>query len=59
MGALDSERWGYPERCKDRYIMISQKKLELNNRIKFTGHIILDEGYGPDNEEYAFIAEKH
>ena len=39
-------------RCKENNITISLKKLELNNKIKFTGHIISDEGYGPDNEKY-------
>ena len=37
--------------------MIPQKKLELNNRIKFAGHIISNEGYRPDNEKYAAIAQ--
>ena len=43
--------------CNENSITISQKKLELSNRIKFAGHIILDEGYGPDNEEYGAIVQ--
>ena len=30
--------------CKENNITISQKKLEFSNRIKYAGHIILDEG---------------
>ena len=36
--------------------MISQKKLELSNKIKFAGHIISDEGFGPDNNKFTAIA---
>ena len=36
---------------------ISQKKLQLGNKIKFAGRIISNEGYSPDNEKYATIAE--
>ena len=44
-------------RCKENNITISQKKLVLSNRIKFAGHIILDEAYGLDNEKYAATAQ--
>ena len=44
------------QRCKENNITISQKKLELSNKIKFAGHIS-DEGYGPDNEKFAAIAK--
>ena len=43
--------------CKENNITISQKKLELSNRIKFAGHIISDECFRPDNEKYAAIAQ--
>ena len=44
-------------RCRENNITISQKKLELSNKIKFAGHIISDEGYGPDKEKFAAIAQ--
>ena len=44
------------QRCKESSITISQKKLELSNRIKLAGHLISDEGFGPDNEKYVAIA---
>ena len=43
--------------CREKNITISQKRLELSNRIKFAGHIISDKGYGPDNEKYAAMAQ--
>ena len=42
--------------CKENNITISQKKLELSKKIKFAGHVILDEGYGPDNDKFTAIA---
>ena len=45
------------QRCKDNNITISQKKLELSNKIKFAGHIISDEGYGLDNDKFTAIAK--
>ena len=44
------------QRCKENNITISQKKLELSNKIKFAGHVISDEGYGPDNDKFTAIA---
>ena len=44
------------QRCKENNITISQKKLELSNKIKFAGHIISNEGYGPDNDKFTAIA---
>ena len=44
------------QQCKENHITISLKKLELSNKIKFTGHIILDEGYRPDNDKFTAIA---
>ena len=41
--------------CKENNITISQKKLELCNKIRFPGHIISDEGYGPDNDKFTTI----
>ena len=38
------------QRSKENNITISQKKLELSNKIKLAGHIISDEGYGPTTE---------
>ena len=43
--------------CKENNITISLKKLELSNKIKFAGHIISDEGYRPDDEKFAAIAQ--
>ena len=43
-------------RWRENNITISQKKLELSNKIRFVGHIISDEGYGPDKEKFAAIA---
>ena len=45
------------QRCKENNITISQKKLELSNKIKFPGHVISDEGYGPDNDKFTAIAK--
>ena len=44
-------------RCRENNITISQKKLELSNKIRFTGHIISAEGYGPDKEKFVAIAQ--
>ena len=44
------------QQCKENNITISQKKLELSNKIKFAGHIISDKGYGPDNDKFTAIA---
>ena len=44
-------------RCKENNITILQKNLELSNRIKFAAHIISIEGYGPDKEKYAAMAQ--
>ena len=33
------------------------KRQELSNKIKFTGHIISDERYGPDNDKFIGIAK--
>ena len=43
--------------CGENNITISQKKLEFGNKIKFSGHIISDKGYGPDNEKFAAITQ--
>ena len=43
--------------CKENNVTISQKKLELSNKIKFAGHIISEEGYGPDNDKFTAIAK--
>ena len=43
------------ERCRGKNITISQKKIELSNRIKFAGHTIPDKGYGPDNEDDTLV----
>ena len=43
--------------CKENNITISQKKLELSNKIKFARHIISDEGYEPENNKFTAIAK--
>ena len=47
------------QRCKENNITISQKKLELSNKIKFTGHIISDKGYGQDDKFTAIAKFPH
>ena len=44
------------QRCRENNIIISQKKLELSNKIKFSGHIISNEGYGLDHDKFTVIA---
>ena len=40
------------QRCKENNVMVSQKKLELSNKLK-----LADEGYGPDNNKFTAIAK--
>ena len=44
------------ERCREHNITISRKKLELETKMNFAGHIISAEGIQPDEEKYAAIS---